>query len=347
MELKQNYIGSLVSRLSNLVLGSKGLMLNCPRSVDFSYLAQHNVVLELVEIKSGEEKSFIMGLILSRMAAIIKSEHKKNNHYRHVTLVEEAHRLLSKVGYGDSGAKKNAVEAFTDLLAEVRKYGEGLVIVDQIPNKLTSEVLKNTNTKIIHRILARDDKEAVGDTMLMNDKQKEYLSALGVGDAVIFTEITDNPVNVHIKPFTNTNEEQVDDEEVEKNFELIKNKLGDCYGRIINNSVLKKYSELKLWLSRPGTDRLLREAKIIYEHIVAYANKTEFSKNVFWKTLVAKGDIFDGSRYSNFMKDYKLYIDCRNSLSQFFAEDFSGAITSEQIAEYKKTNYLLVFDKNK
>ena len=139
----------------------------------------------------------------------------------------------------------------------------------------------------------------------------------------------------------------MDDEEVEKNFELIKNKLGDCYGRIINNSVLKKYSELKLWLSRPGTDRLLREAKIIYEHIVAYANKTEFSKNVFWKTLVAKGDIFDGSRYSNFMKDYKLYIDCRNSLSQFFAEDFSGAITSEQIAEYKKTNYLLVFDKKK
>ena len=35
-------------------------------------------------------------------------------------------------------------------VSEIRKYGESLVIVDQIPNKLTPEVLKNTNTKIIH-----------------------------------------------------------------------------------------------------------------------------------------------------------------------------------------------------
>lgn len=31
---------------------------------------------------------------------------------------------------------------FADMLAEVRKYGESLIIVDQIPNKLTPEVLK-------------------------------------------------------------------------------------------------------------------------------------------------------------------------------------------------------------
>lgn len=31
---------------------------------------------------------------------------------------------------------------FTDMLAEVRKYGEGLIIVDQIPNKLTSSIKK-------------------------------------------------------------------------------------------------------------------------------------------------------------------------------------------------------------
>lgn len=62
-----------------------------------------------------------------------------------------------------------------------------MVIVDQIPNKLAPDVLKNTNTKIIHRILAKDDKEAVGDTMMMDDKQKEFLSALQVGHAVVFS----------------------------------------------------------------------------------------------------------------------------------------------------------------
>ena len=39
------------------------------------------------------------------------------------------------------------------MLAEVRKYGESLIIVDQIPNKLTPEVLKNTNTKLFIKYL--------------------------------------------------------------------------------------------------------------------------------------------------------------------------------------------------
>ena len=143
--------------------------------------------------------------------------------------MEEAHRLLSKVEYGDSGSKKSAVETFTDLLAEVRKYGEGLIIVDQIPNKLASEVLKNTNTKIIHKILAQDDKEAVGDTMLMDDKQKEYLSALEVGNAIVFSENTDKPVHVHITAVSDTNEEEIEDEVVRKRFYEKKAFLGTVY----------------------------------------------------------------------------------------------------------------------
>ncbi|MFK7643200.1 hypothetical protein ACI43T_12050, partial [Neisseria oralis] len=91
------------------------------------------------------------------------------------TLVEEAHRLLSKPEPGADGSKKLGVEMFANLLAEVRKYGECLVIADQIPNKLVSDVLKNTNTKIIHRLFAADDRSSIGDTMSLNDEQKDFL----------------------------------------------------------------------------------------------------------------------------------------------------------------------------
>lgn len=187
--LQDEYIGSLVSRLSNLTVGSKGAMLNCSHSINFEYIATNNVVIEMDEMKSQEDKALFMGFILSRLSAVIRKMHRLDNDFSHITLVEEAHRLLSKVSPGDPGSKKVAVETFTDLLAEVRKYGEGLVIVDQIPNKLASEVLKNTNTKIIHKLFARDDKEAVGDTMLMDDNQKEFLSSLNVGETVIFLKI--------------------------------------------------------------------------------------------------------------------------------------------------------------
>ena len=171
------------------------------------------------ELKSPEDKALFMGLILSRLSAVIKAEHKINPEFRHLTLIEEAHRLLAKADYGDSGAKKAAVETFTDLLAEIRKYGEGLIVVDQIPNKLAPEVLKNTNTKIVHKILARDDKEAVGDTMLMDDRQKEYLSALEPGHAIVFSEDTDKPVHVYVERETDTNEEEIDDQLIKKLFE--------------------------------------------------------------------------------------------------------------------------------
>lgn len=216
--LGSEYSGSLIARFSNLTKGVKGAILNCRKSIDFDELADQNVIVEMEELKSPEDKALLMGFILARLTVVIRNKHRENPKYRHITLVEEAHRLLSKTEYGDSGSKKAAVETFTDLLAEVRKYGEGLIIVDQIPNKLAPEVLKNTNTKIIHKLFARDDKEAVGDTMLMDDKQKEYLSALEAGQAVLFTEGMRKPVQIKVDYISDTSEKEVQDKEVRERY---------------------------------------------------------------------------------------------------------------------------------
>ncbi len=228
-QMQADYEGSLVSRLSNLTVGVKGRMLNCPYSTDFNFIAENKVILEMEELKSPEDKALFMGFILSRLSAVIRAKHKEDSSYRHLTLIEEAHRLLSKVDYGDSGSKKAAVETFTDLLAEIRTYGEGMIIVDQIPNKLAPEVLKNTNTKIIHKILARDDKEAVGDTMLMDDKQKEFLSALEPGHAIIFSEDTDKPVHVYVEQEVDTSEDEIEISVIQKQFEKNREKYGSIY----------------------------------------------------------------------------------------------------------------------
>lgn len=301
--LAGDYKGSLVSRLSNLTVGSKGMMLDCPRSVDFEYLATHNVVLELEYVRSPEEKSLIMGFILSRMSEVIKKLHRTQTGYRHITLVEEAHRLLSKVEFDDSGAKKVAVETFTDLLAEVRKYGEGLIIVDQIPNKLASDVLKNTNTKIIHRILARDDKEAVGDTMLMNDKQKEYLSSLDIGHAIVFTENTDNPVNIYVERISDTDDADIPESDVKERFGQIKEKLGDCYGSS-NLSVLLKYLNHagRALNGKIGTignreTDIKRTLNVLKTHLNTYAAQHEMDVQELLQNLLLLRDIKNGQRF--------------------------------------------------
>ena len=214
--LKKDYIGSIKARLQSLTLGSKGLMLNTPRSIDFVGLLDKKVVLEIEEVKNTGEKSFVMGLIMTNLREALRAKYKENKYFKHITLIEEAHRLLSKFEPGDSVNKKQGVEIFADMLAEVRKYGESLIIADQIPNKLTPEVLKNTNTKIIHKLFAEDDKESVGNTMILEKEQKEFLSSLPTGRAVVFSQGWSKAVQVQIKLLTNTTSDEEVDEQILK-----------------------------------------------------------------------------------------------------------------------------------
>ena len=199
-KLKDEYIGSMRARLNGLTVGSKGQMLNTPRSIDFVELLDKKVILELEYIKSASEKSLIMGFILANLSEAIRVKYNNNGKksINHLTLIEEAHRLLSKYMPGDSMNKKQGVEMFADMLAEIRKYGESLIIADQIPNKLTPEVLKNTNTKIVHKIFAQDDKEAIGNTMALKDEQKEHLSYLTSGRAIMMMPGLSKAIQVQI-----------------------------------------------------------------------------------------------------------------------------------------------------
>ncbi|MBR4531345.1 ATP-binding protein [bacterium] len=216
--LQGEYSGSLIARFGSLERGGKGAMLNCRKSFNFEKLIEQKIVFELEELKDPADKALLMSLILMKLAHAAKLKYKeykeKDKKFRHITLIEEAHRVLSKPEPGLADSKKYGVQVFADMIAEVRKYGESFVITDQIPAQLTPEVIKNTNTKIIHKIFSRDDKEIVGSTMSLNDKQKDYLSKMKVGEAVMFSQGWDKAVNVKIKMTDEKLPEEPDDDEV-------------------------------------------------------------------------------------------------------------------------------------
>ena len=214
--LGDEYKGSLRARINGLLVGAKGQMLNTPRSVDFRELVDRHVVIELEEIKNGAEKSLLMGFILTNLLQAVKSKYKENKHFQHITLVEEAHRLLSRYTPGDSLNKRQGVEVFSDMLAEVRKYGESLIIVDQIPEKMTPEVLKNTNTKIVHKLFAKDDKDVIGNTMALEEDQKDFLSNLDTGKAIVFTQGWTKAVQVKIKSLQADDDEDISTAQIEQ-----------------------------------------------------------------------------------------------------------------------------------
>lgn len=333
--LKRDYIGSIKARLQSLTVGSKGLMLDTERSINFNQLLNMRVVLELEEIKNVKEKSLIMGFILINLNEAIKANFIKNKDFKHITLVEEAHRLLSKYEYGDSLNKKQGVEVFSDMLAEVRKYGESLIIAEQIPNKLTPEVLKNTNTKIVHKIFAKDDKEAIGNTMALSDEQKEFLSSLDVGRAVVFTQGWDKAIQVQINANTNALENCVISEE------QIRKKALNFYKENYKTGVLTGIEELN---NEPSLEFIQEYLRFIQEGTFKKEYKLLFTKKTSDFNFINYMNNFKNVVNSNLLPNYILRCFYKNNYEiseyerKYLIQEFIDRLLLGDFTKEGKTN---------
>jgi hypothetical protein len=198
-EVADNVRGFVAVRIGSLRLGTTGRFLDGGHPIDFATLLDSNVVLEIEDAGDDHDKAFLMGAVLIRLTEHLRLRRRREGHdmplLRHLTVFEEAHRLLRQPAPGAGGGPAaHATEIFGDMLAEIRAYGEGLIIAEQIPSKLIPDVIKNTAIKIVHRLPAADDRASVGATMNLTEPQSEYLVTLVPGEAAVHTDGMDYPV---------------------------------------------------------------------------------------------------------------------------------------------------------
>ena len=198
-ELQADMRGFVDIRLRSLRTGSAGRFFEGGHPADVAALLDQNVVLALEDIANDEDKAFVIGTLIIRIVEHLRLRSKASpaGGLRHVIVLEEAHRLLRA---GRDGASAHAVELFAGLLAEIRAYGEGVVIAEQIPAKLVPDAVKNTALKVLHRLPAADDRQLVGATMNLDDDQSRQVVSLPPGEAAVFTDGMDRPMRVRV-PF--------------------------------------------------------------------------------------------------------------------------------------------------
>jgi uncharacterized protein len=206
-EVARNIHGFVDVRLSSLRHGTPGRFFEGGHPLDIGALLKENVVLEIEDLGDDQDKAFLMGSVIVRLVEHLRVRAKEERvrseeqqeeavRLRHVTVIEEAHRLLRRTE--GRGPAAHAVELFASLLAEVRAYGEGIIIAEQIPSKIIPDVIKNTAVKVVHRLPARDDREAVGATMNLTDAHSEYVVSVTPGAAAVFTDGMDYPALVRM-----------------------------------------------------------------------------------------------------------------------------------------------------
>ncbi len=191
-DVRANIDAASIRRAQQLVRGITGSAFLTDRPNDIGRLLDHPVILELKSLGTGDEQALMMALLLNAITEHYQSVRGASADLVHVTLVEEAHRLLARSAGGkspeDAQAKEKAAEAFANTLAENRKYGEGVIIAEQLPTKLVADAVKNTNLKIMHRLTAEDDRRYLGETMGMDEAQRLFAARLQTGEALLYSD---------------------------------------------------------------------------------------------------------------------------------------------------------------
>lgn len=190
-ELTMNFRGALRTRVKSLLSGAKGMMLGGQRSNPISELLERSTVLELWALGDDQEKALMMGLLLLRIYEYRHVVGPSERTLVHLTVVEEAHRILKNVSAAGTNPEVanvvgKAVDTFNSILAEIRAYGEGILIAEQIPSRLSPDAIKNTGLKITHRLHAPDDRELIGGSMVLTEEQKRHLARLPDLQSVVF-----------------------------------------------------------------------------------------------------------------------------------------------------------------
>lgn len=187
-DLENNIKAALKTRINNLTIGTKGKIFNSKHAFSSNTLFEKPTIIELSNIVDDEEKSFLMGLLLNKLYQY-RLEQISGNELKHVTVIEEAHRLLPNLSVSNnqesSDTRAKAVETFTNVLAEIRSLGEGMIIADQIASKLHADVIKNTNVKILHRTMSKDDRDIVGEAVNLTENQILDVAELKTGEAIV------------------------------------------------------------------------------------------------------------------------------------------------------------------
>lgn len=169
---------ALMRRLKLFSEGTCGLAVNGPDSLSRHELFRGMVSLDLSHLKDVTSRAILANLLLKVIYdyAIQRGE---QDSLRHVLFVEEAQNILPP-------RRVEAPQSIGErILAEVRKYGEGVVIISQFPSAVSFDVVKNTSIRIIHAVRAGDDARVLGEATSLDLAQRSILSNLAPGEAIV------------------------------------------------------------------------------------------------------------------------------------------------------------------
>ena len=183
---------ALLRRLVPLTEGQAWKILGGPTTMPVNELINNLVAIELGYIRDSDTRLVFATLLLKMIRDhLIKKGHDS---FSHVIVIEEARYLVPS-------RRNDLPPSVTEkMISELRKFGASVVLISQFPSQISSEVIKNSSLRIIHRVSWADDIRVLRDSLNLTEEQARYLSMLDVGEAIVVSRSTNKPMLVKIDP---------------------------------------------------------------------------------------------------------------------------------------------------
>jgi hypothetical protein len=173
-------------------------------SIPIEDLLTKPTIIELAAIENSDQKALIISLLLLSILSYVNSNYIGEGNLRNVILLEEAHVLLdADTNAGEVEANPSAIaqRLVKRMLAEIRSYGVGIIIADQSPRKVTTDVVALTDIKLAFRLVEANDKQILADSSNMNETQMLRLAKLKPGEAFLFFGKLDEPEEIRTEDY--------------------------------------------------------------------------------------------------------------------------------------------------
>lgn len=167
----------------------------------FQTLLQRPVVIEMGALGDTTSISLVMSFLITQLAGHVEHAFQSGGRNRlHILLIEEAHRLLSAESTATAGANQGnprgkSAEEINNLLAEFRKFGQGVMTLDQRPSSLVGGVMDNSYINVMCRLQDRSGFEHLSNVLNLDALQCRFAhSRLGRGMAIMLDIHSGKPV---------------------------------------------------------------------------------------------------------------------------------------------------------
>lgn len=196
-ETRDNIRQASIIRIADL-LENAGSVFAQDDTKNVAAILEHPTVMEMGRIGATTDTNLVLGFFLASLAGLFERR-ARTEALHHITVIEEAHRLMGVSTKNPSSPQQSVSDDFANMLSEVREFGEGIIIAEQIPSELIKNAVGNTYVKVMHRLEDEDSFEMFSNIFNLNQQQIRYARMLQSGH-VLVRDSRGRPLHVQIIP---------------------------------------------------------------------------------------------------------------------------------------------------